>query len=282
MFSGTHRGWDKTRPFVLAIGLHALVLGLLCVSFLRQSQPAPGQTGVSLVEATLVSAPLQTEIEQAESPPQPPAQPQQPPPQPEPPSVTPQAPSLKQPEVGPDAQRPAAEPVAEQHQPQVPDAEPKQVAVEPPSQPKQASENSPSLAQQQPDASDPYAEMRRQRAEAEHQHQLEEQALTQSEEARARYAQANVQRAPVAPARQMAGNGGVSPDPDRTANPFAVDSATSADDVLRPQRCRPIAARQQGNDAVMTGWIDCLLDAAVPDPANAALRTVGLPYGGFD
>jgi len=280
MFSDPHRTWDKTRPFVLSVGGHVLLLALLYVSFLRESQPPPGRAGASAVEATLVSASLQAEIDQAESPPPP-----QPPLQPEPPSVTSPAPSEKPADVRPDAVQRAPKQVGARHQPQESDAVPKPALIEPPSQPQQDVANSPGVAQEEPDASDPYAEMRRQRAEAERRHQLEEQAITQAA-ARAQNAQANGQPTAGAPAQQMVGHGGMDQLlgvlPDHSGNLFAMDGYPTADDVLRPQRCQPAAFQQRGGNAITTDWIECLFDTAVPDPANVALRTMGLPYGGFD
>jgi len=52
--------WDKLRAVVCALGIHALVLGLLFVSLLSQHAPQASAAEGSIIEATLVSLPLQS------------------------------------------------------------------------------------------------------------------------------------------------------------------------------------------------------------------------------
>ena len=179
----------------------------------------------------------------------------------------PQEPSLKPADVGPDAAKPAAEQVAEQHQPQESDAGPKHAQVIPSSQPQQDGENSPNLAQQQTDASDPYAEMRRLRAEAERQHQLDEQNIHQS-------ATAGMPPIPVAPAIAPADNHPTHPwivDPPATTIPFDFSGAWALGNDTQSMRCLPGAFQRTLGDSISMDWIDCLLEIVLQDPASQML-----------
>ena len=155
--------WDWIIPYVFAVGGHVLLLGLLFLSFSQQQRPAHRGVadGGSMVEATLVSALPQSATVPAE-----PTRVQPPPstPQPQQPLASP-APA-PEPDTATQNDKPSPpEKIAAQPGPQESDAHRDLVHNESAAQASPPDQGNPQgLAQAEPaDATDPYAEMRRQR-----------------------------------------------------------------------------------------------------------------------
>jgi hypothetical protein len=270
--------WDTTRPYVFAVGGHLLLLGLLFLGFLRQPQvvhetPAAGP---SMVEATLVSGSPQTAIASGEPlhlQPTPVA------PKPSEPQASP-IPAPKQYAASQKETAPNPEKAAEQPGPPKSVAHQDQQQVDLSAQAsRQDNTNPQGLAQQESaDATDPFAEMRRQRAEAERRHQQEEEDIRQADEQRAQAAQAAMRGRAVAPAGAQVGNGGADQriqSPLAVADPSDIARDWAPADLPQLTRC-PIGAFRQGSgDVIPIGWVDCLLESPASIQASPAIDTFG-------
>ncbi len=263
--------WNKARPFVLSFGLHVFVLALLCLGF-AQTQPrkAAGDEAPA-VEATLVTAPSQPASRPAEpvqaqpkaqpSPPSPLPKPQ---PQPQPIASRPPLPKTAaedKPNPIPAVQKPAAPPEPQPDiQPDPPQDESDLHREFLPTRTDATSADAQPAAEPPPDTSDPYAEMRRQRAEAERQYQIHEQNILQMQDQQAQRARVFMPVATVAPMFPVAGNGARNqhlPDPLSATLEFGVDGSWTPDGSLQLTTCSAGDLQPVDGDAFTTVWTDC-------------------------
>jgi len=232
----------KARPFVWSLGGHAVLFALLVAGSARHrgSEGGGAEAGRSLrfVEATLASS----EAEQPKVVPESPSQ------------ATPFAAQAPATSTSEDertaADHPVSQPPSAGPRPSVADARP----MTPPSATR--SESAAGLAagsgesSPDPDA-DPYAEMRRQRAEAERTYQLQQAAARGGQALGAQTSGA----APADGTKPVAPPAGVD-FPPLSTSPYSTDAALFASDAA----CD--AARTGTTPAASTAWMDCLFRSA--------------------
>ncbi|HTA64998.1 MAG TPA: hypothetical protein VK753_05795 [Xanthomonadaceae bacterium] len=206
--------WAKSRALAYAISGHAVLLGLLCMGWMRSEfLPTGGVhdgSSIPAVEATLVAASSQPDTttsatQQAEPPPvaKPTAVVSEQAPQslqPEPALAAPTPPLPATDAADPVDAKPIADPVVPSAPPRFDDVH-EPVAIAPPSSSQHGAPDS--SADASPPASepgDPYAQMRRERAEAERRYQLEQQGAQQQSDRRVPDDPANAQPTFFAPA----------------------------------------------------------------------------------
>ena len=255
--------WDKSRPFVWAVGGHVIVLSLLCLNWSR----APAMRAafnadngsMSAVEATLVTAPSPWEDTPAKSPTArsstPPLRPKLHPhpatndsldhqidqsgknrtEDPPPSHGSNDARSQASSDQGVQLLKPAEYPSADA--------------------PQQSSEGT----------DDPYAEMRRQRAEAERQHQLDEMNLQRTQHQQTAMASSNVSQLPPTPPDQSVESSEIATWFTGMQQPAITSDfygSLTFSFQLRSARC-PFRDFQSSDDGSVTdAWIDCLMNPA--------------------
>ena len=260
--------WDKTRSIVFAIGVHVLALTLLCLGFMRESQQQITGSQVSIIEASLVSAPPQSESRSAQ--------------------LMPQQPKLVALRVQPPhrvEQARAREQVAEHFEQQDSDAHPNQVLIDRPKQQQQQDDGYPQhLAQQQSDPLDMLREMREQRAEQEHERQLTAQGSDGPQVQRALNAQVGGPNTFPVLANQLAENGIADQgylDPFSMTFQFNLGADGTSDDGRQLMNCPVSAFQQRKEDMIPLNWIDCLLNPARYRLTGQMMQTVDFPHIGF-
>jgi hypothetical protein len=260
--------WDKWRAFVMAVGGHAIVLALLCLDWSRASalraSSDVNKGAVPAVEATLVTAPLSSEIVSVTSPPAP--------------SATPPLPTnMQQRPIMRDTPR---HEVSQSSNAQIADPPPPPGLNDVRSQAESDQQVAPPEVTASPvadatqqtteEADDPYAEMRRQRAEVERQHLVDEMNLQRMQDQQTVIASSNLPQVPPAP-----------PNPFVESREAAYWSTRLQPSAITPDlngwtfssglpstRC-PFTGFQSVNDGrIAAAWIDCLMN-----PARAAQRT---------
>jgi hypothetical protein len=182
----------------------------------------------------------------------------------------------------------SAGPVAEQQRASDSDSpdDPRQTTAD--SAQRSKTSNASQLAQRQTsqpasDTSDPLAELRRLRAEAEHQRQLDGFALKQAQDEQARYVVAQVVSGSGMPMQMLASSREETSwvdDPHPAALSIAASGELTFRNGLPSSPCLAQAFGRRKEDARATDWIDCLLDSAVYDVATRSthdLRLIFMP-----
>ncbi|HTD28438.1 MAG TPA: cell envelope integrity protein TolA [Xanthomonadaceae bacterium] len=295
--------WDKALAVFYALLVHAVAIGLLFIGLLWEQLPLPADDEGPAIEATLVSSPLQSvaaaktaKVSQPKPAPQEATPPPQPKPEPnpqdapQPQQLVRQAPLPKPDKVNQDEVRRAAELAAEQKQLQEQEERRKQAQIDLTKQQKQQeeAENRQRLAQQQLEQQRQLDAIRKQRAAAERDIKLKEQAMKQLQDQAARIAQE--QPAPAAVAspvqpRHPAGSTGTSAD--LTGKYLQAIRAVANenwrhDNVPEKVHCHVRAKQLTNGDVVKVTFLNCPLDAAGQASVEAALERSPLPTEGFD
>lgn len=259
--------WDKTRAIGFAVGMHVLVLTLLCLGFMRESpQQITGADG-SIIEASLVDVPLQSDSRPADSMPKS--------------SQQPKLIALRVPPhsiVNQVEERQAKEQAAEHSEQQDSDVHPNQALIDP-SRQQQPDDGYPQhLAQQQSDPQDLLQEMRKQRAEQEHQRQL---MALDSDAPQVQHAQADGSNTLPVLAHQLVENGIADQrflDPFSTLIEFNLGADGIPDEGRQLMNCPVAAFQRRKDDMFPMDWIDCLLN---PAKYHLAGQRIDFPHIGF-
>ena len=264
--------WDKTRAIGFAVGMHVLVLTLLCLGFMRESQQQITRTHVSIIEASLVSAPPQSKSRLAD--------------------LMPRQPKLVALRVPPPSivnqvkERQAKEQSAEHSEPQDSDVLPNQALIDP-SRQQQPDDGYPQhLAQQHSDPQDLLQEMRKQRAEQERQRQLTAQGRDAQQDQRIQHAQVGGPDTLPVPAYLLAENGITDQrflDPFSTSIQFNLGADGIPDEGRQLMNCPVAAFQQHRGDMIPMDWIDCLLNSAISRLTGQIqmMQTIDFPHIGF-
>jgi hypothetical protein len=270
--------WGRSRPFVWAIGGHVVVLVLLCLDWQQAPSWAAASRSddagsVSAVEATLVSVPLPAVAK--------PVAPQVAPtplPAPQPTPIVPPPPAIPAAPVARPAPIAKVDVATQAAAPQAPPAAQSPASSE--SSRPQSDDDGKSTAEAPPppaDSDDPYAEMRRQRAEQERAHQVEEQQRRDALESEVRSLPQ-----PPAPAAPPVSKQAIVPTlEDFAVDPFvAVDPASTDNPLAGPSGLPSITCSLDGpvhffNGAVTNRWLNCLFDAAGERWQRQALPVAG-------
>ncbi len=247
--------WDKIRPFVLSFGMHAAVLLLLVADFSQRPAASAHAGRGRLIHASLVAWPAASfgavgaQVSQSHP-------------------VT--APAVPTPRSAAEQQPAKAVPKPQKvaSSAQASDTKPSHAASQP------VQDAAPANVSLDPDPDDPYAQMRRERAEAERRYQLQQQAMKQIEDANAQQGQS---AAPDASAALPFGG----QDSDQGgANTFLAGlqfNAGSTATLAQGQpwtQCEADATTPRNGDADTLAWIECLLDPwqtapEAPDPKGS-------------
>lgn len=251
--------WNRIRPFVLSFGMHAAVLLLLVADFSQRPVAHAHAERGTLINASLVAWPPVASGVAGARPPELHAAPT-----PQTAAVKPPAKAAPKPQKATPSEQASA---AKQEQPatqQTQDVASANVALN-------------------PDQDDPYAQMRRERAEAERRYQMQQEALRRIADAHAQQAQASVPT-PTAATDASAASTSLpfgSMDSDQGgANAFLAGLQFNAGGAAMLAQGQPWAqcqadAATAGNDgADALAWMDCLLDPwqtapEGPDPKGA-------------
>ena len=260
--------WDKTRAIGFAVGMHVFVLMLLCLSFMREPQQQIAGTQMSIIEASLVTTPPQSEFRVAE------LMPQQ-----QPKVVALRVPPPQRVEV-----RQAGELVAEHSEQQDSDVHPNEPLIDPPRQQQQGDEYPQHTAKQQSDPPDLLREMREQRAEQERERQLTAQGSAAPQVQRIQHAQVDGPNALPVPAKLLAENGIADQgflDPFSITVLFNQGADGTSDDGRQLMSCPVSAFQQSKDDMIPIDWIDCMLNPARYRLTGQMMQTIDFPHIGF-
>ena len=260
--------WDKTRAIGFAVGMHVFVLMLLCLSFMREPQQQIAGTQMSIIEASLVTTPPQSEFRVAE------LMPQQ-----QPKVVALRVPPPQRVEV-----RQAGEQVAEHSEQQDSDVHPNEPLINPPGHQQQDDEYPQHPANQQSASLDLLREMREQRAEQEHERQLTAQGSDAPQVQRTFNAQVGGPNTLPVPANHLAENGIADQgffDPFSITIQFNLGAGTTSNDGRQLMSCPVAAFQQRKDDMIPLNWIDCLLNTTRYQLAGQMTQTIDFSHIDF-
>lgn len=278
--------WDKSRALLLSLLLHGLLVLGLFLGLLWKSLPQASAAAGPPIQATVVSAPRAAELareirafehpaEQVAAQPRHEPRPQDSPvpPQPLPQMRIPKPDTVDQAEV-----RRAAALAAEQQQRHEQEERHKQAQIDLDRQQEQERE----------EVRQRLAAIQQQRADAERQIKLHEQALAQLHDQQTQLAlnKRPARAAPTEPPRPLAGNNGrqngLLSQYLRGIQQVANDNWIHDDDV--PQRVHCIVSFKQrvGGEVIEVTFVDCPFDEVGRESVNRALLRTTLPYAGYE